>query len=93
VELFLNENIKLCAAYSVSVSVSTLNNITTPTGAHLETSHYLVSDETSFINKMTFKKVIKKYFSDCDKLNLKVKSKEFKYKQIKEAALLGNNCI
>jgi hypothetical protein len=93
-ELLLDENIKLYAVHIVRVSVSTLNNITTPTGSYLETSHFLVSNnETTFINKMNFKKVIKNYFSNCDKLNLKIKSKELKYNQIKEAVLLGNNCL
>ena len=93
-ELLLNENVKLCAVYSARSSISTtFNNVPTPTGTYLETSHYLVSDQTSSINKMNFKKIIKKYFSDCDKLNLKIKTKELKYKQIKEAVLLGNNCI
>ncbi len=55
--------------------------------------YYLVSDKIIFINKVNFKKIIKKYFPDCKELNSKIKSKELEYIQIQEAVSIGNKCI
>lgn len=93
-ELLINDKVKLFAVHSVmSSSVYTFNNTPISSGSYLATSHYLASDNTTYITKTNFKKTIKKYFSDCGELNLKIKSKELNYGQIKEVITMGNLCL